>query len=168
MPPFLTYIANRQPIPRPNLGAVNHPDVSLLAHMAILVCAETYKRSGQLLSRDKCFGIAFGHVTLHLWPPPGVVPPALAKSSVFLGEGPFERGSLRKWVGDVHGLVLAQRLLAGELGRRRKHADSRAKKIRDDAEAHLQFLIDTVARRAISNSALLLTAALQQLQKELF
>ena len=168
MPPFLSTIGQHQPHPCPAFGVLKHPDVPLLAHMAIRVCAETFARSGQLQSRVECFEIALGHVNSHLWPLTHVLPTALTKQSVFLGGEPFKPGSLRKWVGDLHGIVLAQRLRAGELPPRRKHADSCAKAIQKDAQAHLLHLIAEVANDASGRPTPLIITALEQLQKELF
>lgn len=169
MPNFSAYIASRPPRPRLNLGAIKHADMSLLAHMAIIVCAQSYDRFGQLLSRDKCFWITVDFVAEGLWPHTNVVPLALRNRSVFLGRGMYELGSFRRWVGDLHGLVLAQRLADGLAGRRGKSANSRAKKIRLDAEDHLRAIIDVVAKRCQANLAYApLLAELQQLLTELF
>lgn len=169
MPNFSAYIASRPPTPRFNLGAIKHADVNLLAHMAITVCAQTYDRSGQLRSRDACFRTTVDYVAENLWPHTNVVPLGLRNRSVFLGQGVYGLGSFRRWVGDLHGLVLAQRLADGVAGRRGKSANSWAKKICVDAEAHLHAIIAVVARRGQQNPAYApLLFELQQLQSELF
>jgi len=166
MPTFRSYITGELPTPRSNLGTYKHGDVSLLPHMAIFACVESYKHSGQLLSRDAYFQIALSYVKEHLWPLTDVIPTDLAYRSIFLGHERFTQGSVRKWVADLQGLVLAQRFAAGTAGRRRKRADSWADQIRKDAHLHLQELINAAFEYAISNPALLI-AELQQLQKEL-
>ena len=166
MPTFQTYIAGKLPPPRSNLGARKHGDVSLLAHMAIFACVEYHKRSGQLLSRDACFQIAVGYVKEYLWPLADVMPADHDYHSFFLGQGHFTQGSIRKWVADLQGLVIAQRFAAGAAVRRRKHANSWADQIRTDAHLHLRELINAAFYYATSHPALLI-AELQQLQKEL-
>lgn len=168
MPSYLSHIARHQPKSRPGLGAFKHPDVDLLAHMAIMSCAETYKTSGQLQPRVGSFDVAYSYVISHISPHSTALPALLAKQSVFLGQGPFEHGSLRKFVGDLHGLVLAQRMLAGELPRRRKHADSHATSIRKHAQAHLQQLICSIDACPEGRHCSDLIAALHQLHTELF
>ena len=169
MPNFIAYIATRPPQPRLKLGTVRHPDVSLLAHMAIVVGVQTYEGSGQLRSRDACFNLAFNFVAANLWPHTNFVPPEVRNRSVFLGQGRYEAGSLRRWVGDIHGLVMAQRLADRSIGRRGVSADSRAKRIRADAALHLQNIIAVVNKRCQQNAALApLLSELQLLQVELF
>lgn len=166
MPTFQSYIAAKLPTPRSNLGVRKHGDVSLLAHMANFACVECHKRSGQLLSRDAYFQIASGYVREHLWPLTDVMPADHSYPSFFLGHGQFMQGSVRKWVADLQGLVLAQRFAAATEDRRRTHADSWADQIREDAQLHLQHLTHAVFEYAISNPALLIDE-LQRLRKEL-
>ena len=163
---YRSYIAGKMPPRRSNLGARKHGDVSLLAHMAILACVESYNRSGQLLSRDAYFRIAVGYVEEHLWPLADVLPADLAYRSIFFGHGRFKQGSVRKWVADLQGLVLAQRFAAATAVRRRKHGDWWADRIRKDAHLHLQELRIVAFEFADSNPALLV-AELVKLQKEL-
>lgn len=169
MPKFTAYIASRPPQPRPKLGIVNHPDVSLLAHMAIVVAAQSYHGSGRLRSRDVCFRVAVDFVAKNLWPHTGVVQPELRNRSLFLGQGRYQLGSLRRWVGDLHGLVMAQRLADRSVGRRGVSADSRGKQIRADAAVHPQNIIAVVNKRCQQNVAFApLLSELQLLQVELF
>ena len=156
-------------VPPPSTRAVNgHADVYLLARMAFVVEVTYYSVHGQFLSRDKCFQIAWSYIVDELWPLTVSVTPDLSWRTVFLGQGRFAKGSWRRWVGDLQGLVLAQRFSEGDQPRRGKHHDKEAKKIRESADEHLQNLIAAVATKIGAQDNVRLLEALQQLKKELF
>ena len=167
--PLIAFVAARPPRPRLKLGFIKHPDVSLLAHMAIIIGAQTYDGSGQLRSRNDCFRLAINFVATHIWPHTGVVEPKLRSRSVFLGQGGYELGSIRRWVGDIHGLVMAERVADREASRSGSSGDFRGRKIRADADNHLQNIIAVVNKRwQIDAAYARLLSELQQLQIELF
>ena len=169
MLPFNIYVTDRQSTLSATPTAFCHADVSLLAHLALIVCGKSYDHSVCLKSRDFCFSVAFDYVTEHVWPLTQDVPANVAKTSVLLGGVPFARGSLRRWVGDLHGLVMAQLTAAAVATRRRSSANSRAKKIRENARTRLGDVTAIVARLAAEDPLNIpLFDALKQFEQELF
>ncbi|MBA3577240.1 MAG: hypothetical protein H0W39_06490 [Sphingomonas sp.] len=126
----------------------NHPDVQLLAQTTCFVAGLGYAQTGELTSRNRCFLIVLGYLHDELWPLTEYVPTRLKARSVFVGGGLFKNGSWRRWVGDIHGAILAQRFEEGAAPRRSQKHDQRAKTLRAAADKHLRNVIAEAAKLA--------------------
>ncbi len=145
-----------------------HPDIDLLAQMVFVVAHKHNLVHGQPLSRNKCFLLVWDYMNDELRPLAKGVPDALGGRTVFLGQGRFAKGSLRRWVGDIQGIVAAQRFLEGGKSAGRTRRDREALGIRTKADKHLQNIIKVATDHVAPAVSAALVPALQQLQKELF
>lgn len=147
---------------------IQHPDVDLLTQMACAVAVFRYQSRKEYLSRSACFRIAWNYLADELWPLASCVPEQLRMRSVFLGGGYYREGSLRRWVGDCHGMVAAESFSNQSALRHGRASRKMAANVHANAEAHMRSIINAVEDLPSNLEDDRLLRALHQLHKELF